>query len=98
MFTSEVELDGARMNTVRGTHLYLKEKLNLSEHYGENLDALWDELSSRKYPISIKIINLDEMVKQLGAYSEKLIEVLKEVGMYNKGLIIDFNADKDLPA
>jgi hypothetical protein len=42
-------------------------------------------------------VNLDEMVKQLGAYSEKLIEVLTEVGMYNKGLIIDFNADKDLP-
>ncbi|HSN66079.1 MAG TPA: barstar family protein, partial [Fusibacter sp.] len=62
-----------------------------------NLDALWDELSSRKYPISIKIVNLDEMIKQLGAYSEKLIEVLTEVGMYNKGLIIDFNADKDLP-
>lgn len=97
MFTSEVELDGTRMNTVRGTHLYLKEKLNLSEHYGENLDALWDELSSRKYPISIKIVNLDEMVKQLGAYSEKLIEVLTEVGMYNKGLIIDFKADKDIP-
>lgn len=97
MFTSEVELDGTRMNTVSGTHLYLKEKLNLSEHYGENLDALWDELSSRKYPISIKIVNLDEMVKQLGAYSEKLIEVFTEVGMYNKGVIIDFNADKDLP-
>ena len=75
MFTTEVELDGTKMNTVRGTHLYLKEKLNLSHHYGENLDALWDELSSRKYPISIKIINLNEMVKQLGAYSEKLIEV-----------------------
>lgn len=97
MFTSEVELDGTKMNTVRGTHLYLKEKLNLSEHYGENLDALWDELSSRKFPISIKIVNLDEMIKQLGAYSEKLLEVLTEVGMYNKGVIIDFNADKDLP-
>jgi len=97
MFTTEVELDGAMMQTVRETHRYLKEKLNLSPQYGENLDALWDELSSRKYPISIKIVNLDEMVKLLGAYSERLIEVFTEVGMYNKGVIIDFNADKDLP-
>ncbi len=93
MFTTEVELDGTHMKTVKETHLYLKEKLNLSQHYGENLDALWDELSSRKYPISIKIVNLNVMIKQLGAYSERLIEVFTEVGMYNKGVIIDFNAD-----
>lgn len=95
MFTTEVELDGTKMSTVRQTHIYLKEKLNLSPHYGENLDALWDELSSRKYPISIKISNLDMMTKQLGAYSEKLIEVFSEVCMYNKSVIIDFNAEKN---
>ena len=93
VFTTEVELDGTKMKTVKETHLYLKEKLNLSQHYGENLDALWDELSSRKYPISIKMVNLDVMIMQLGAYSDKLIEVFTEVGMYNKGIIIDFNAE-----
>lgn len=96
MFTTEVELDGTKMNTVKGTHLYLKDKLNLSPLYGENLDALWDELSTRNYPISIKISNLDVMIKQLGAYSNKLIEVFSEVSMYNKSVIIDFNADKEI--
>ena len=97
MFITEVELDGSKMKTLKETHLYLKETLNLSVHYGENLDALWDELSSRGYPISIKITNLDELKQSLGAYSEKLIELFTEVCMYNKGVIVDLNANKDVP-
>jgi len=97
MHKTEVELDGAKMITIKETHRYLKEKLNLSPHYGENLDALWDELSTRNTQLSIRIKNLDLMVEQLGDYSEKLIDVIVEAGMYNMDIIFDINAEDDFP-
>ncbi len=40
-------LDGNEMLNRQELHRYLKKQFHLSEFYGENLDALWDELSAR---------------------------------------------------
>ena len=41
----EVRLDASCMERKEQSHKYLKEKLELPEHYGENLDALYDCLT-----------------------------------------------------
>ena len=41
----EVRLDASCMERKEQPHKYLKEKLELPEHYGENLDALYDCLT-----------------------------------------------------
>lgn len=88
-----VTLDGRDMTSIEETHKVLKRALSLSEHYGENLDALWDELSTKSRPISIKITHTDDMDLFLGAYSEKLKELFREIGMYNKGVNVEFKDD-----
>ncbi len=46
-----VVLDARRMNTPAQAHLYLRERLQLPDYYGGNLDALYDcltEMDSRE--------------------------------------------------
>lgn len=42
----EIVIDLRSFETVEEFHKYISEKLNFSEHYGYNLDALNDEVSS----------------------------------------------------
>ena len=87
-------LDGKKMTTVDETHKYLKNALSLSPHYGENLDALWDELSTKSYPLSIRIVHTDDMEFHLGVYAVKLKELLFEISMYNKAIVVHFDDDE----
>jgi len=86
-----VILDGREMVDRSITHLYLKRVLNLSAHYGENLDALWDELSTLHHPLSIRFTNVDEMLSSLGDYGGKLLELFREIPMYNKAVSVIFD-------
>ncbi|MBR1554813.1 MAG: barstar family protein, partial [Oscillospiraceae bacterium] len=43
--THVYELDGNQMQNPVQAHAYLKENLNLPEHYGMNADALFDCLT-----------------------------------------------------
>ena len=40
-------LNGLLMQTRGDMHAQLKERFHLAEHYGSNLDALWDLLTER---------------------------------------------------
>ena len=42
----EITIEGERIKTVDDFHLEIREKLKFPEYYGENLDALWDCLTS----------------------------------------------------
>ncbi|MDQ0417562.1 RNAse (barnase) inhibitor barstar [Croceifilum oryzae] len=37
-----IVIDGKVIVTINHLHKLLKEKIGLPDHYGENLDALWD--------------------------------------------------------
>ena len=80
----DVVIDGSMMKTVEKTHDYLKMQLNLSEHYGKNLDALWDELSTYNQPLSMHITSCEVLENQLGDYGLKLIDLFQEISKYNK--------------
>lgn len=86
----DVVLDGSQMKTVETTHDYLKMQLNLPAHYGRNLDALWDELSTYNQPLSMHITSCDALEKELGDYGLKLMALFEEIGMYNKAIMVKF--------
>ena len=68
-----VLLDGTEFKDVSATHAVLKEKLELPDYYGENLDALWDCLTGWiELPLQIKWINYSSSFIYLGEYAEKL--------------------------
>ena len=72
-----VKLDFKDINNKDELH-HLKEKLELPEYYGNNLDALHDCLSERKELMLICISNYGNLKKSLGEYAEILIQILKD--------------------
>lgn len=69
-------------------HSYIKEAMNLSEYYGENLDALWDELTSLSRPVRVVIIYSSRLGDNLGDYGKKLLGTFKEAARANPKLTI----------
>lgn len=72
------------MKNKRLTHLYIKNKLGSKEYHGNNLDALWDILSTYNQPMRVRLINQDMLVENLGDYGESLIGVFEEAKKENK--------------
>ena len=55
--TKRVVLDFSECKYIGSLHAMIREKLNLPEWYGNNLDALWDALTGLiKTPVEIKIV------------------------------------------
>lgn len=77
----EIRLDGKKMKTKEGTHLYLQDKLNLPKYYGKNLDALWDVLSCYNQSLIIRLANEADLIMNLGTYGESIVKLLKEVSL-----------------
>ena len=60
-------------------HAVLKDKLELPEYYGANLDALWDCLSTWiELPMIIEWVGYDDSKQKLGEYAEKLLKTFQE--------------------
>jgi len=72
------------MTDRESAHSYLKRKLSLPDYYGNNLDALWDYLSTDFSPKRIVIYNLDNLIANLGSYGESIINLLQEVARENE--------------
>jgi len=85
----KIILNGEKMKTKDIAHKYIKDKLDLTEYYGENLDALWDILSTYNEEIEIELICKERLIEYLGEYGEAIIEVFQDVEEEN--LRIKFN-------
>ena len=74
-------LDGGRLGSREEIHAQLKEKLNLPDYYGGNLDALNDCLGERSERELIVIQNAGAFVRECGPYGLKLLEVFADNGI-----------------
>ena len=79
----EIRLNGATMVDKATTHAYLKRILSLPDYYGENLDALWDCLSTDASPKKITIDKPDLILKNLGDYGASLLKLFREIAAEN---------------
>ena len=79
-------LNGKKMTTKKGAHLYLKSMLLHPDYRGNNLDALWDVLSIVRQPVSIILYNKEFMDENLGQYGNLIIEVFNEAAEANNSI------------
>jgi ribonuclease inhibitor len=79
----EVFLDCKKMTSKFEAHKYIKEMLNLPDYYGNNLDALWDILSTKSKMISIFLLHEEKLYENLGEYGKKLIDTFEEAAVSN---------------
>ena len=80
----EIRLEESRLQDKKEAHEYLKEALCFPDHYGRNLDALYDCLTELK-PCRITF-TFSEKPTESGGYPEKILRVLKEAAKDNSNL------------
>lgn len=85
-----VILDAKKMAEKEKMHEYFAKKFNLPEHYGRNLDALFDCLCEINEPTLIKLKNEDALQ---GDTKESLIRLFHDV--CNENEMVKFELVKD---
>ena len=78
-----VILDGGRMTDRETLWDYLKETLPLHDYFGRNLDALYDELTEYRKPLTVKLVGREQLETFLGGYAEMLIDTLLDAAEEN---------------
>lgn len=72
------------MTSKQSFYRHLDQVFSLPDYFGNNLDALWDVLNEEKEASCIIFLNSKQANKNLGAYSERLIDLLKQLAKENK--------------
>lgn len=87
-----ISIDFSRCKYPLDLHCEIKEKLELPEWYGNNLDALWDILTGfMETPINITVIFKPEnkVVEDLKDNVLKIIETFKEAAEEDEEIIFN---------
>ena len=79
-------IDGREMTDKNTAHEHLKKVLNLPEHYGKNLDALYDCLSEMKGQVVISYVA--EMQDSLRRYADNIIGTFEAAAEKNPKLSV----------
>lgn len=79
-------IDGGMMTDREAAHDYLALRLALPDHYGRNLDALFDALTERSEPTRLVVYRRREMEAALGDYGGSLLEALRDAARDNPSL------------
>lgn len=92
-------INSADLTDRETTHTILKETLHLPDYYGNNLDALWDVLSTDTSSQMIIIKNPDLIRQQLGRYGVKLLKLFIRLKRVNKQitLVLSYDLKKSFP-
>lgn len=69
-------------------HQLLCQALSLPAWYGNNLDALFDCLSTRAEPTELVLCGLAQLQSRLGAYAAAFFRVLQDSAQENPNLTI----------
>ncbi|HEY5576179.1 MAG TPA: barstar family protein [Clostridiaceae bacterium] len=86
----EIHLNGSKMTDKAATHIYLKRKLGFPDYYGENLDALWDCLTTDLSGKKIIIHKPEAIIDNLGSYGESMIQIFREAADDNEFMQVSF--------
>ncbi|BFH14236.1 barstar family protein [Paenibacillus melissococcoides] len=74
-----IVVEGSSIESKEQMHAFLQEALELPEHYGRNLDALWDCLAGYvELPLTVTWLDYEASEQRLGEYGRKLFELFEE--------------------
>lgn len=81
-------IDGGALDSREALHRALKEQLSLPDWYGNNLDALFDCLTSLPEPAELTVLNAGKLRESLGGYVRSLCHVLCDSEKENENLTV----------
>lgn len=82
----KIILDSSFMKTEEMAHRYMRERLNVCGYFANNLDSLWDALSSYSQPLHIELIGEEGLLLYLGDYAKNIIDLFKELEEENSNI------------
>ncbi|WP_160688477.1 barstar family protein [Clostridium sp. C2-6-12] len=83
---NKVVIQGSKLKDKNILHQILKQELKLPAYYGENLDALWDCLTTDvQLPLTIEWVDFQKSKELLGDYAENTLEIFNEAEKFTKG-------------
>lgn len=83
-------IDCADFETKAAVHTKIKSVLGSEDYIGNNLDALYDVLTSINQNICLSFINLSICREKLGQYCDMLVKVVLDAAHGNKNLQVTF--------
>ncbi len=89
-----ITLDFAGIKSLWELHEYFKTVFQLPEHYGRNMDALWDCLYySFEFPTTIKLKNISAIPDEMGDEVEIMLELFDDLQREDKKVTVVVEAD-----
>lgn len=83
---NKVVIQGSKLRDKNILHKILKQELKLPAYYGENLDALWDCLTTDvQLPLTIEWVDYQKSKELLGDYAENTLEIFNEAEKFTGG-------------
>lgn len=86
-------IDGARMQSKEALYKHLNRFLCFPEHFGYNLDALWDILTEENEPTHIHFQHVDAFLEEMGSYGEKLVRIFERLNERTDNYTVTFYQD-----
>ena len=85
---SKIVIDCGDIKKQSEFHEMIVERLDFPDHYGGNLDALYDVMCELP-PVTLVLKRVKKFKKHLGGRADLILAVLGEAAEYNDGLVID---------
>ena len=80
---AEIILDGWEIASVEEVHDRFARALSLPEYYGRNLDALFDCLTDRREPVTVRLLHREALEDRLGRRGRALVRLLRRAAREN---------------
>lgn len=91
----EVTIDCLTISDKAELHDTLAKALNFPDWYGENLDALYDCLTSIFEETTVTIENFSILEKNLDSYAAAFMKVMEKADEDNEKITVIFRKKKD---
>lgn len=78
-----VTIDCTAITDRASFHRIFAQKLQLADWYGENLDALYDCLTMISVPTVILLLNMQELLNNLGGYGRAAVNMMEQAEREN---------------
>ena len=81
-------IDAAALPDETALHVWAAAALPLPPHYGGNLDALYDSLTSLGSDTAITVQNAADLPRRFGRWGQSVLRLLKRAGAENPHLTV----------
>lgn len=85
----DIRLEGEKMTDENAVHRHIAKRLDFSDDYGKNLDALWEELTDLDENMIITLYDTSSMLDHLGQFGYDLLDTFEDAARANHHIIFE---------